>query len=88
MSLWFFTLIYLHDCLSKPIEITVNGDIKNKRDKIPYDAIQYWKSLYEKQYSILIELFYGQYISVTECPSCNHRSYNSRIIQHRKSTYI
>lgn len=71
-----FYIDYLHDCLSKPIEITVNGDIKNARDKIAYDAVQYWKTLYEKQYSIMIELFYGQYISVTECPECNHRSYS------------
>ena len=40
------------------------------------ESIKSWNNSFKKSYSKIVELFYGQYISVTECPSCNHRSYN------------
>ena len=67
-----FFLDYIHEALSKEVEIIVNGEVKNTRDKIALDAIKYWKTSFEKQYSIIIELFYGQFISITSCPECSY----------------
>lgn len=71
-----FLLDNLHESISKEVEIQISGEIKNSRDKIALDAIKSWKQCFSKQYSIIIELFYGQFLSITSCPECNYFSNN------------
>ena len=69
-----FLLDYFNSVLCKEVEITINGEVKNDRDKIALEAVKSWKKSFEKEYSIIIELFYGQFMSITSCPNCNYFS--------------
>ena len=77
-----FFLDYIHEALSKKVDIVINGSVKNTRDKIALEAINSWKKSFEKEYSIIIELFYGQYISITSCPNCNYYYNNYEPFNH------
>lgn len=50
-----------HDTLSYEVSIYYNGTPENNTDILMTNSIMSWKKLYEKKYSYMIELFYGQY---------------------------
>lgn len=61
-----FIIDNLHEGLSRPVSIDISGVIKNEDDKITFDSMKIWKDYFKNNYSIIIELFYGQYISIVE----------------------
>lgn len=57
-------------------------DDDTEYNKIKNKSYQMWYELHKKEYSELVELFYGQYISQIICGNCshihhNHESYNA-----------
>lgn len=66
----------LHKGLSYHASINSNGDPKNIVDKLMIDSINHWKKEYQKEYSKIIELFHGQFISKIFCLNCQHILYN------------
>ena len=58
-----FILETMHNSLSKKVKMTIEGRVKNEIDKLAISAIKSWISYFKNDYSKIIELFYGQYIS-------------------------
>ncbi len=61
----------LHDALYYEVNITHQGTIKNNLDKMEIDSIKIWGEHFKKQYSKILEIFYGQFHSRLICTTCN-----------------
>ena len=63
-------LIFLIDCfhnaLSREVNMTIEGSIKDKRDEIAVKCFEQMKKMYEKDYSEIWRMFYGIHVSVLE----------------------
>lgn len=65
-------LDYLHEGLKYDVEITYNGKIENSLDKIVVESINNWKNDLQNKYSIIAELFFGQFINkIISCEESN-----------------
>jgi ubiquitin carboxyl-terminal hydrolase 8 len=53
----------LHDSLSREVNITISGEVKNDTDKMALEAMKTWKLHFNDSYSEIVALFYGQYVS-------------------------
>lgn len=58
-----FILDTLHEGLKYNAEINYKGKIQNSLDKVMVQSIKNWKNDFSKKYSIIVELFFGQYIN-------------------------
>jgi ubiquitin carboxyl-terminal hydrolase 8 len=58
-----FIIDYLHEGLKYDIDISYSGTSENNIDKIVIESIENLKLLLKEKYSIIIELFYGQFIN-------------------------
>lgn len=73
-----FILELLHDALQYEIEgsIRVKTDKElNTRQLMEKKAMQDWVLYFKDQYSIIVDLFYGQFHSIHICGTCNHQSF-------------
>ena len=59
-----FLLENLHESLETTVTINIKGNILNKIDKIKYDAWKQFSNYFKNSYSIIIENYYGQFISI------------------------
>lgn len=66
-----------HLCRQRQVNMTISGDIKNSRDKVVKACYMEYKSLYEKKYSEIIDMFYG--MQVTNIYSRDGNILSSRI---------
>ena len=68
----------LHEALSYEVDIKHVVSDKTKelteKDKCNIEAINAWKVMFHKQYSIPISLFYGQFFSQLSCDKCGYIS--------------
>lgn len=53
----------MHEGLSKEVNITISGNVINEIDSMALDAMKRWKDFFKSNYSKIIDIFYGQYIS-------------------------
>jgi len=58
-----FILDYLHEGLKYDVEINFNGIVENEVDEIMIESIKNWKLELKEKYSIIVELFFGQFIN-------------------------
>lgn len=65
-----YILEILHNALSYPIEIDIKGTVLTKYDLLYKQYLETWKIFYEKEYSFIIETFYGGLINNITCKSC------------------
>ena len=70
--------------------MNIEGSPRTRLEKLEYDSLTAIRNSLEsvnnpdntnntnnmKEYSIIHELFYGQFISETTCPECNHKTHN------------
>jgi ubiquitin carboxyl-terminal hydrolase 8 len=66
----------LHNSLSYEVNISYDGIIKNEWDRLKVESIKIWEGYFKKQYSYILELFYGQYYSNLECQICQKSTNN------------
>lgn len=66
-----YILDILHKALSYEIEVSINGEIKNQTDAMMKKSLETWKRFYEKEYSFIIENFYGNIINNVKCVNCD-----------------
>lgn len=66
-----YVLDILHKSLSYEVEIEINGDVKTRTDSLMRKSLETWKTFYEKEYSFIIETFYGNIINNVRCLKCN-----------------
>jgi len=50
----------LHNGLAKEVIMTINGDPENDLDKMAVEALTNWKGFFKNDYSVIVEMFYGQ----------------------------
>lgn len=55
-----FFINTMHESLAEKIPMTINGQPKNKLDKMALQAMKQWKGFFQNDYSVLVDLFYGQ----------------------------
>lgn len=67
-------LDHLHVGLSYSVNITHSGESKTSIDNIMVESIKQWGMSYGKEYSHILEIFYGQYYSVINCGNCDNVS--------------
>lgn len=66
-----YILEYIHKAMSREIKMNlIDGDYPEEL----IDGVSRWKGLFEKDYSFIIELFYGELQGVTTCVECNYSS--------------
>lgn len=58
-----FFLESLHNAVSRKVNMTIEGTPQNEIDRMEIKALEYWKTFFQDDYSLIIDLFYGQYIS-------------------------
>ena len=60
-------LIFIIDCfhssLSREVEMEISGDAKNDTDKLAIDCYKMMKTMYQNEYSEILDIFYGIHIS-------------------------
>lgn len=71
-----FILDLLHKGLSVPVEMSITGVVKSEDDIIRKRAVEVWKNNFSKEYSYIVENFYGQMHIKMRCPKCNYTSHN------------
>jgi ubiquitin carboxyl-terminal hydrolase 8 len=69
-----FMIDGLHQALKRTIKATIRGSVRSNLDRLTLNGHKEWASFFRKEYSIIISLFYGQYISIVTCPDCKHNS--------------
>ena len=74
-----FLLESLHICFSREVVMRISGTPKNAFDKLAIEALEGWKNYFNKDYSIVVDLFYGQFITdfqtITNGKSTKSKSY-------------
>jgi ubiquitin C-terminal hydrolase len=64
----------LHDALYRPVRITIHGEAATKEQRDQVAALESWSRFFSKEYSPIVEYFYGQsQISIT-CDTCRNAS--------------
>ena len=58
-----FLIDSMHRCLSKKVDMTISGKIKNDLDKKAFEAMKSWKLFFKDDYSFFINQFYSQHSS-------------------------
>lgn len=69
-----YILDLLHKSLSYEIDVEIKGEIKTKSDVLMKKSLENWRHFYEKDYSFIIETFYGSLINNINCinDKCNY----------------
>jgi len=91
----FALLDFLHTSLSYEVNIYHKGVAKNDIDKKMIESIDIWSKHFNKEYSVILDLFYGQFYSRLICKKCNHISNNFdpfsmvslQVLQHNTNIY-
>lgn len=58
-----FIMDVFHDCISRKVTMNVKGNEMHDKDKLAKVCYTMFKSMYEKDYSEIIQLFYGVQVS-------------------------
>ena len=64
------------------LTININGVVNTKNDKIYYNSLKIWEKFFKKEFSFIVDIFYGQYYEEISCDICNHsiENYNPFMI--------
>lgn len=64
----------MHDGMYKKVRMEVHGDALTSEDAQQMKAIQSWADSHSKEYSSIIENFYGQSQITVECTNCGNKN--------------
>jgi ubiquitin carboxyl-terminal hydrolase 8 len=70
-----FLIDSMHNSISRGIQIQIQGHIENSKDKMAVECYNMLKRVYSKEYSEIMEMFYG--ISISELASLNRETIHS-----------
>lgn len=68
-----FVLESLHMGLARQVQMEIVGNAKTKDDEIQIKALEAWTSFYKKEYSPIVENFFGQTMMTTTCDACKFK---------------
>lgn len=60
----FFMIDCMHNSISRKISIKINGHPENSTDKVAIKCYDMLREIYSKEYSEIMELFYGIYVTI------------------------
>ena len=58
-----FLIDSMHNSLARPSEVSITGKVKTNIDNIAVKCYEVIKNIYKKEYSEIMDLFYGMYIT-------------------------
>jgi ubiquitin C-terminal hydrolase len=71
-----YFLDFIHNEISRKININIQGTVKNKLDKLYHNNLKIYEKHFKNSYSYIIEQFYSSLLSLTQCPHCNNTNDN------------
>ena len=69
-----FLMENFHMATCGEVDFEIEGEPKHKWDKMALVAAESWSKFFKKEYSKIVELFYGQYHCTITCPECTYKS--------------
>jgi len=69
-----FLLESIHYAVARPVQMDVVGVSKNMYDDLHIKALESWRNFHQKEYSIIVENFYGQTLTTLTCKRCENKS--------------
>ena len=66
-----FLVTNMHNNVSRKVTMNIRGSASNATDKLALSCYNMLKKTYEKEYSEIMDLFYGIYVSELASPECN-----------------
>jgi ubiquitin C-terminal hydrolase len=70
-----YVLEGLHDALYRPVQMMVSGEARTTSETNQMKALDSWKTFFSKEYSPIVEHFYGQSEISLECQTCKTKSF-------------
>ncbi|NDD83199.1 ubiquitin carboxyl-terminal hydrolase [bacterium] len=70
-----FILELLHKGLSYEITVDIKGTVENKTDELMKMSFTQFKNYYQKEYSYIIETFYGMFLNTINCSNCDQNDH-------------
>jgi len=58
-----FIIDCFHNSLMREVEMSINGKQSNEQDKMAYQCYKMMKNMYKKEYSEMLNIFYGIHVS-------------------------
>lgn len=58
-----FIIDCFHNSLMREVEMTINGKQSNEQDKMAFECYKMMKNMYKKEYSEMLNIFYGIHVS-------------------------
>ena len=62
-----FLIECFHNSISRKIKMKINGEPENQTDKLAISCYELLQSIYSKEYSEIMDLFYGIYVTTISC---------------------
>lgn len=70
-------LEFIHKGIAYEIEVGIKGEIIKECDKMMIDCINTWSTHFSKEYSIIIDLYYGMFLNqIGTCGKCSTTTYS------------
>lgn len=60
----------IHDAIYRQVRITIHGDATTSEQALQVKALQSWSQFFAKEYSPIVQHFYGQYQIRIQCANC------------------
>lgn len=64
----------LHDAVYRKVDIVIDGQPRNAEERAQMKALESWSSFFAKEYSPVVEHFYGQTQARIQCKTCKNIS--------------
>jgi len=61
-----FIIDTFHNGMRREVDMKIKGDVKTSRDKMAIECYKMMKNMYSKEYSEMLDIFYGIHVSVIE----------------------
>tara|TARA_A100001015_G_scaffold319047_1_gene440765 strand:- start:1948 stop:2973 length:1026 start_codon:yes stop_codon:yes gene_type:complete len=59
-----FVIESFHNGMRREVEMVIKGEVKNEKDKLAIKCYEMMKQMYSKEYSEILDIFYGIHVSV------------------------
>ncbi len=69
-----FLLESIHYAVARPVQMDIVGVSKNLNDELHIKALESWRDFHRKEYSCIVENFYGQTLTTLTCQRCQNKS--------------
>tara|TARA_B100000674_G_C37842756_1_gene916148 strand:+ start:276 stop:1307 length:1032 start_codon:yes stop_codon:yes gene_type:complete len=69
-----FILDCFHEAIKREVDMDITGDIMSEKDKLAVSCYKMYKRMYSKEYSEMLNLFYGIHVSKLEFDSGDYQS--------------